>query len=192
MNLECRMAEPGFRGDNVVREVPSCTAVRVRCPRVIRTLLAIVVAGGVSLRTDPVPAQTPVSLPAVDAAFAEPFSLIRGARELDGGRLLIADWIEQRLVVLDFANGSAKDIGREGSGPEEFRLPTSLLPFRGDSVVLVDVGNSRLSILDGTGAIRRVFQSRNPSANSPGGTDRSGRLFFVVPGWRATEPLPGD
>ncbi|MDP9143360.1 MAG: hypothetical protein M3N43_01425, partial [Actinomycetota bacterium] len=40
------------------------------------------------------PAQAPATLGAPDAVLAEPFSQIRGVRELISGRVLITDWIE--------------------------------------------------------------------------------------------------
>lgn len=136
--------------------------------------------------------QSVLKLGTADATFAEPFSLVRGARELAGGQLLVTDWIEQRLVLIDFLTGSATERGHVGAGPEEFRLPGQLLPFRGDSTLLVDIGNARLAVLDGAGHIRRVLQSRTPSANAPSAADNTGRVYFAIPPWHATRPLTGD
>ncbi len=58
--------------------------------------------------------------------------LIRGLRELSDGRVLVTDWIEERLVVLDFPSGTFRDIGRIGRGPREFRLPAGLVALPGD------------------------------------------------------------
>ena len=57
------------------------------------------------------------------ATFPEPFSLVRGLRELSTGVVLVTDWTEERLVALDFGHGTATEIGRVGRGPHEFRLP---------------------------------------------------------------------
>jgi sugar lactone lactonase YvrE len=137
-------------------------------------------------------AQTVIELGKSNAVFAEPFSLLRGARELPDGRLLITDWIEQRVAVLDFARGQVSDRGRVGGGPGEFRLPGALFPLPGDSTLLVDIGNARLDVLDADGRIVRTFLPPVPAAGAPGGTDDAGRIYFTIPAWLATPPLAGD
>ena len=134
----------------------------------------------------------PVELTRPDATLDEQFSLLRGARELPDGKLLVSDWIEQRVAVVDFARGSVTNRGRVGSGPVEFRLPAALLPFRGDSTLLVDVGNSRLAVLDGSGNIRRTLSPTAGGASSPTGADANGRVYFSIPAWQAQRPLAGD
>lgn len=134
----------------------------------------------------------PVELAPPDATSSQAFSLLRGARELADGRLLVTDWLEQRIARIDFASGTVEDRGRLGAGPDEFRLPGALFPFRGDSSVLVDLGNGRLAVLDGDGHIRRTFAPSHPAAVSAGAIDASGNLYFTVPAWMADEELAGD
>ena len=133
-----------------------------------------------------------IALEKPGAVSAEPFSLIRGALELHDGRLLVTDWIEQRIALVDFARGTVTDRGRVGAGPAEFRLPGALFAFRGDSALLVDVGNARLAVLAPDGAIARSFKPSDPAAGSPGGADASGRIYYAVPAWRAARELRGD
>jgi hypothetical protein len=137
-------------------------------------------------------AQEPIVLATPDARLSEPFSLLRGARELADDRLLVTDWTEQRLAIVDFARDVVQDRGRVGAGPAEFRLPATLLPFRGDSSLLVDVGNARLTVLDGDGRPGRSFQPRHAAARWPGGADANGRLYFTIPAWMVDAPLPND
>jgi sugar lactone lactonase YvrE len=127
-----------------------------------------------------------------DAVLSEPFSLIKGVRELADGRVVVTDWIEQRIAVVDLAKGAITDRGRIGSGPVEFRLPDRLLAYRGDSTIMVDRGNMRLAILDRDGRIARTMQLSNPSANYPGSADAQGRLYFTIPPWNTERPLPAD
>lgn len=134
----------------------------------------------------------PIDLPSPDATSAQAFSLLRGARELADGRLLVTDWLEQRIALINFAAATVADRGRLGAGPEEFRLPGSLLPFRGDSSILVDLGNGRLAVLDGDGHIRRTFSPAHPAAVSAGAVDARGNIYFTIPGWMAEEKLAGD
>ena len=137
-------------------------------------------------------AQDAIVLDAVDARISEPFSLVRGARELPDGRLLVTDWIEQRVAVVDCDRDRVDDRGGVGAGPGEYRLPATLLPFRGDSTLLVDVGNGRLTVIDPNGRIGRSFQPRANAAGQPGGADRQGRLYFTIPAWMLERPLPND
>ena len=122
----------------------------------------------------------------------EPFSMIRGVRELADGRLLVSDWIEARLAVVDLQRRSVSDRGRVGAGPTEFRLPGRLLPFRGDSTLLVDLGNNRMAVLDGDGNIRRTFRPDAEAAMYTAASDNAGRLYYTIPGWLAQRPLAGD
>lgn len=151
----------------------------------VAAVLAIVLPAGAG-------AQDAILLDRVDARISEPFSLLRGARELPDGRLLVSDWVEQRVAVVDFASDRVEDRGGVGAGPGEYRLPATLLPFRGDSTLLVDVGNGRLTVIDARGRIGRSFQPRTSTAGQPGGADRHGRLYFTIPAWTVEQPLPDD
>jgi hypothetical protein len=133
-----------------------------------------------------------IDIPPSNVVSAQTFTLVRGAQELPDARLLVTDWLEQRLAVIDFDRRTVADRGRTGAGPEEFRLPGLLLPFRGDSSILIDVGNARLAVLDVNGEIRRTSTPGHGVATSPGGADLSGRLYFTVPSWLAERPLAGD
>lgn len=118
-----------------------------------------------------------------DATFPEPFSLIRGLRELSDGRVLVTDWIEERLVALDFRSGEARDIGRVGGGPREFRLPASLVALPGDSTLLVDVGNGRFAIVGPDLAIHRTMSARPTEVRfglTPRSADADGLLYFTT------------
>jgi hypothetical protein len=130
------------------------------------------------------------------AAFPEPFSLVRGVRELSTGVVLVTDWTEERLVALDFGHGTATEIGRVGRGPHEFRLPAQLVPLPGDSTLLVDVGNARLAVIGPDLAIHRTLPAQRPGtpyAVTPRGADAAGRLYFGIPPWsQGPDAPPGD
>lgn len=140
----------------------------------------------------PAAAQTTHRLSPPDATtFSERFSLLNGLRELSDGRVVVSDWLEERVAILDFAAGAAQPVGRVGGGPAEYRLPDRLLPFRGDSSVLVDLGNRRLAVIGPEGGIVRTVPVREPGAGSPGAIDEEGALFYVLPGWASGVP-PGS
>lgn len=145
------------------------------------------------LPSGPAQAQSPSSLGAPSAVFAEPFSQIRGVRELSDGSLLLTDWIEQRLVRIDPTLRQLTRVGRSGPVPQEYRLPGALLPMAGDSTLMSDVGNARLAVLAPDGTIARIIPANQPGLSGIAGVDHQGRLYFAMPAWaRQASRLPED
>ncbi len=121
-------------------------------------------------------AQVPVrKLTGPDVTFPEAFALVQGVRELSDGRVMVADPLGQVLLVADLATGSADTLGGVGQGPAEYRQPDALFPLPGDSTLLVDLGNARLTVIapDGT------FGETMPIAQGEPG--RGGGLLLVLP-----------
>jgi hypothetical protein len=139
-------------------------------------------------------AQQPRALPAPDATFEEPFSMltIGTVRELRDGRVVVADPRDKILQVVDFRAQRAMKVGREGSGPAEYGMPMRLLTAPGDTTFLFDPLNQRyLPILpDGKpGATFRVefapARQQGPGGGmmrmgleTPRAADARGRLYF--------------
>ena len=135
--------------------------------------------------------QTPVRevrLGSPAATLAHEFTQLRGVRELPDGRLLVSDRLEPALYVVDLRTGRATRIGREGSGPEEYRMPSTLLPLPGDSTLVADEGNARFMIIGPDFKVHRSMPTQRPGlvySPWPRATDRQGRLYFQVPAWAA-------
>lgn len=127
-----------------------------------------------------------------DATLAEEFSAIRGVRELADGRLLVSDYIDQRVVLVDLDRGTVAVRVNKGSGPQEARLPTRLVPIPGDSTFLVDLGNNRLLVLDPQGRPVRTMAADRTGVLGVRGVDAAGALYFTVPAWSEQAPLPND
>lgn len=128
-----------------------------------------------------------------EAEFPGTFSSLRGLREQSSGRILVSDWIEEELLVLDFGRGTRTAIGKVGRGPAEYRLPSRLLPLPGDTTLLWDEGNQRLQLISPDYRLLGVVP---PPAGrqfpvSPGGADALGNLYFVTPNW-ASGDARGD
>lgn len=141
----------------------------------------------------PVLAPAQVMRPRPAATLSEEFADIRGVREVAGGRVLVRDYIDQRVVLADFASGRVIDRVTEGSGPQEARLPTRLVPVAGDSTLLVDLGNARLQLLDGTGKVVRTIANLPDGALGVRAVDRRGRFYLTIPGWMERDKaLPND
>ncbi len=133
-----------------------------------------------------------VTLDRPAASLPSAFSQVRGVRELASGRLLVVDWIEERLVIVDMGEGSVVQTAGPGSGPQEIRLPAALIPYLGDSTLVVDQGNSRFSVVDPEGGIRRTFPAARPGVLGARWADAAGRLLYAIPSWTEQTPLPDD
>lgn len=117
-------------------------------------------------------------LTAPNAVFEEGFSLIGGLRELPDGRVMVADPLGQVLVIVDLTTGVADTIGRVGQGPEEYRQPDGIFPLPGDSTLLVDLGNARLTALGPSFEFGPTMQI---ARGNPGGPGPGGGMLFVLP-----------
>ena len=71
--------------------------------------------------------------------FQRPTEIVLGP----GGHLFVTDVSASSILVLDTTGQRIREIGRTGSGPEEFRGPRSVTPIR-DTLFVVDGGNGRL------------------------------------------------
>lgn len=158
------------------------------CRYLVWPMLAAAPVAAQQTPTDPVHRLT-----TPEARSVETFSLIRGLRELSDGRVLISDWIEERIVALDLDRGMAAPVGRIGPGPSEYRLPSRLIALPGDSTLLLDVGNSRLSVIGPDLVIHRALGSPPGLrfAVSPRAADGAGRLYFAVARWARIPDQPG-
>ena len=119
------------------------------------------------------------------AAFPQEFSAVRGLLELADGRVLVADGLGQALMIVDFAAGTADTIGRPGQGPEEYRQPDGLYALPGGAILLVDLGNGRLTELGPDLSFGRTMplSQGDPAAGGmtlriPQGVDGNGRIYY--------------
>lgn len=154
-----------------------------RINHIVALPAARAVAFAAALLVAPAASAQVVRLDRPDATLAEQFSLVRGVRELANGRLLIADWIENRVVMADLVAGTVRDILREGRGPREVRLPTGLVRLRGDSTLVLDEGNNRLMVLAPDGLAVRTIVAEVPGRGGVRGTDPGGAFYHAVPSW---------
>lgn len=123
------------------------------------------------------------------AVASEPFSLVNTVRELSDGRVMVADPLAGTLVRLDPTLQRQERIGREGSGPAEYRQPDSVWPLPGDSTLVVDLGNARLMVVGADGGFGRTRPialgepgpGGPPLVVLPRGVDAGGRLYFDGP-----------
>jgi hypothetical protein len=127
-------------------------------------------------------------LRAPDRRLPVEFTRITGFYELGDGRVLVSDRGEEAVMVADFAAGRATPIGRKGSGPGEYRLPSRIIAWTGDSLLLNDGGNTRLSVIGPDLRIHRSFSLNIPNVPTtlaPRVVDARGRMYLQVPLWAA-------
>ncbi len=79
-----------------------------------------------------------------DAVFPDDFGYVHTAVELPGGHVLVADPLGKALYRVHMDDGTRTVVGGVGQGPGEYLQPDAVWPFRGDSILLVDLGNARL------------------------------------------------
>lgn len=76
-----------------------------------------------------------------------------------GGRFLVASTTPRtKILVYDSLGAYVRSWGRRGAGPREFRNISQIAVVPGDSLLVVDPGNLRISIADSRGRVARSFQ----------------------------------
>lgn len=98
------------------------------------------------------------------AELSEPFTAVRGVRELADGRVIVADPRDKVVQLVDFKTGRATRIGREGSGPNEYQMPMSAFALPGDSTMIFDALNTRFLMLGPGGSLAGTW---SPAAEAP-------------------------
>jgi hypothetical protein len=121
-----------------------------------------------------------------EATFAEPFSDVAGLRELSDGTVLVTDMLERALRRVDFVGGSFEELGHVGQGPGEYQMPGELLELAGDSSLLVDFSNMRVSVVTPDGELADSESLMRPDGVfvNPQGIDELGRIYFEISGVR--------
>lgn len=134
-----------------------------------------------------------VKLTQPTATLSESFAFVRGARELPNGQLIVADWIENRVVIADFTANSVRRLMREGAGPQEVRLPGGMVRLRGDTTLLYDDGNNRSHVLAANGRSVRTIVAEEPGRGGIRGVDATGAYLYGIPSWsEGPKALPDD
>ena len=123
------------------------------------------------------------SLTDPNATFPEGLSSVAGLRELSDGRIMVSDRLGQAIMIIDIDAGVADTIGRSGQGPGEYRMPGPLFPWRGDSTIMVDLGNTRFTYVGPDGGFGESLPLMSQEGDMmrfvmPAGTDRLGNIYF--------------
>jgi hypothetical protein len=132
----------------------------------------------------PASAQVQVrDLPKPSVEIDDPFSLVSGAIEIKPGQVLAIDGTEASLLLVDFAKGTRTAVGRQGSGPGEYRAPAALFRVRGDSIWVLDAMLQRITAFNPdltpgtTFPMLMLDQSTMTVLTAPFFSDRTGKLY---------------
>ena len=160
-----------------------------RLPWALAACLALPLAAG----AQSVPART---LARPEARYTEPFTSLIGVRELSDGRVIVGDSHERTVQLLDLGRGTAKLLSREGAGPEEYGIPSRLIPLAGDTTLLYDVGNDRYLVIlgDGRTAGTRLLETSGGTrmGGAPMGWDALGGYYYRTSIYPPGERRMGD
>lgn len=161
-------------------------------PRTTRLIGAVRVAAGALTTAGTLTAASAaqsdvpqIALATPVATVDEPFSSVAGLRVLSDGRLLVADPTEQALWHVDPMTRSREQLGRQGQGPGEYEMPAGLFAIAGDSTLMMDRLNRRLTVVLPDGRLSTsTIPLRLPTGLPvfPRGTDRQGRIYFDLAG----------
>jgi hypothetical protein len=130
--------------------------------------------------------------------YGESFDLLTSLRELPNGKLLVVDGGPKALLHVDFTAGTHTQIGRNGQGPGEYQFPGELIPFLGDSTILVDRASRRMIPVSMDGKMGKVipYPEHVPGFSEVRGSDPKGRLYIQAsafnlgPGTRGSIDMP--
>jgi hypothetical protein len=111
------------------------------------------------------------------ARFPEPTSELGSIRELSDGRVVALDLQDRSIRILDLVSGRALQVGRQGSGPGEYRLPTRLFPLPDDRTAVLDVAGRRLLVIERSGRVTEPLSL--PGGVTPLASDTAGRFYTL-------------
>jgi hypothetical protein len=107
---------------------------------------------------------------------------------LPGGRRAVVamERAEAALLLYDERGRFIDTLGGVGAGPNEYRRPQLVLPYRGDSIIVLDRQNGRVTVLDSAYRVARSFPMTFPAFLGAALTDGSLALAHGtgVPGYR--------
>jgi hypothetical protein len=134
----------------------------------------------------------------VEATSTERLGFVSGVRELSDGTAIVNDAGKRRLLALDRTLGALRVIAdtTAGNKVQYGARPSGIIPYAGDSTLLVDAAGRAFLVIDGRGNVARVMSAPRPndvaSMTNAGigipGFDRRGRLVYrtmLMPAFKA-------
>ena len=148
---------------------------------------------GATLLAPALEAQVQERTLSLDLSYPEEFSSIGGLLELEDDNILVSDPLSNVLIQVDVRAGRSRQIGREGEGPEEYNQPDGLFKMPGDSILMVDLQNGRLTMLGPDFGFGRTHPIAEQTEDGmlvlmPSGADRDGMIYLGSTGMGIRRP----
>ncbi|MEP6834584.1 MAG: hypothetical protein ABJB74_14410 [Gemmatimonas sp.] len=137
-----------------------------------------------------------------EAVSKEPVGYLSGVRELSTGEVLVNDAGNRRVVLLDKSLASPTVIADSSVRTHNMygKRPTLLVPYLGDTTLLLDIGARAFLVMTPNGKVTRVMSPPRPNdmafmgGNGSGypGFDAAGNLLYratIMPAF--TAPVAG-
>jgi hypothetical protein len=118
----------------------------------------------------------------IGSADTEDLLRPRDARRLVDGRIVVTDEMAHQLKFFSPTGSLLSAKGREGQGPGEFGYIWSVEHFAGDSLMVYDYSQRRVSILDSAGNFGRSFAVTFGPNYWAQGVLRDSLVFLASPG----------
>ena len=122
-------------------------------------------------------------LPKPVKEIEDPYSLVAGVREAAKGAVIVVDAGDGELTVVDFSTGERTPLGRQGSGPGEYRMPGAVWRMAGDTLWVLDAVQQRITaflpdLKPGVPFHLQLFDTQTRTAMTvPFSTDLAGRMY---------------
>lgn len=113
---------------------------------------------------------------------------VRSAVRLSDGRIVVVNAGSHEIRFFSPSGEFLFGVGRDGEGPGEFREPYDLARFAGDSLLIRDLKNQRVSIFDANGQFVRSYQLPMPPFVALIGALFDGRLVVAANSIRYVGP----
>ena len=166
----------------------------------------LILAGGLLAVATPALAQSVPTrtLSKPDAEYSEPFTMIAGVRELKDGRVIAIDPRDKTVQAIDLKAGTVTKLGREGSGPGEYGIPTRLLALPNDTSAIVDMLNNRILLINPNATVGGFVDLNVPppggrgdgrgmmmiGSSMPTAADAKGRMYAQGAPFRIVDGVP--
>jgi hypothetical protein len=111
------------------------------------------------------------------SSIQEAFTKISGVVELSPTLVVATDNMEAKVVLVDFARGTVRQLGAKGQGPNEYRYPSPPIATPNGAIVF-DTYQRRAISIGRNGALTGMKQLPDGALSRARGSDASGRIYF--------------
>ena len=120
----------------------------------------------------------------------EQFGFVVQGVLFEDARIAVAEWTAREVRLFESTGHHQRTFGGAGDGPGEFRLPSGLFEFRGDSIAVYDQLLRRTTIFSLSSGTHRTVPNKMEGNFLAFGVLEDGHLLFYNPGAGYRPDLP--